>query len=134
MGRERKDYTKNGRRRRRKAWLIFQRDDFRCVYCGKSSVEDQVKLEAEHVVPRSQGGTDTAGNLVTSCLECNRSKFDQELEDEQVERLLRIAAERNRARQVRGDTPVSLGRSPQATAKETSGDGAAADSGTAGTE
>lgn len=113
VGAERRDYTTGGRRKRRKAWLIFQRDDFRCIYCGKSSVEDQVKLEAEHVVPRSAGGQDVAGNLVTSCRECNRSKFDQELEPEQVDRLLAIAAERNRKRRVSDKQPVSLGRSPQ---------------------
>ena len=98
--------------------MIFQRDDFRCVYCGKSSVEDQVKLEAEHVVPRSLGGQDVAGNLVTSCRECNRSKFDQELEQDQIDRLLAIAAERNRKRRVSDKQPVSLGRSPQTTVKE----------------
>lgn len=113
MARERRDYTTGGRRKRRKAWLIFQRDDFRCVYCGKSSVEDKVKLEAEHVVPRSMGGEDVAGNLVTSCRECNRSKFDQELEPEQVDRLLAVAHERNRKRRVSDKQPVSLGRTPQ---------------------
>ena len=117
VAKERRDYTTGGRRKRRKAWLIFQRDDFRCVYCGKSSVEDKVKLEAEHVVPRSMGGEDTAGNLVTACRECNRSKFDQELEQDQIDRLLAVAHERNRKRRVSDKQPVSLGRSPQDTVR-----------------
>lgn len=59
------------------------------------------------------GGEDVAGNLVTSCRECNRSKFDQELEPEQVDRLLAVAHERNRKRRVSDKQPVSLGRTPQ---------------------
>lgn len=116
--RERVDYTRRGKRKRRKAWVIFHRDNFQCVYCGKSSVEDQVKLEADHVVARSAGGEDTAGNLVTACRECNRSKFDEELEPEVRDRLLTLASERNRARRIHDQLPVSLGRSPQPEGKE----------------
>lgn len=115
------DYTRRGKRRRRKEFVIFSRDEFRCVYCGKSSVEDGVKLEADHVVARSAGGLDTAGNLVTSCRGCNRSKFDEELLPETRDRLLVLAETRNRSRRISGDMPVDLGRSPtgdsQTTAK-----------------
>ena len=115
------DYTRRGKRRRRKEFVIFSRDEFRCVYCGKSSVEDGVKLEADHVVARSAGGLDTAGNLVTSCRGCNRSKFDEELLPETRDRLLLLAETRNRSRRISGDMPVDLGRSPtgdtQTTAK-----------------
>jgi hypothetical protein len=110
------DYTRRGKRRRRKEFVIFSRDDFRCVYCGKSSVEDGVKLEADHVVARSAGGLDTAGNLVTSCRGCNRSKFDEELVAETRDRLLLLAATRNRSRRISDDMPVDLGRSPEAQA------------------
>jgi len=110
------DYTRRGKRRRRKEFVIFSRDDFRCVYCGKSSVEDGVKLEADHVVARSAGGLDTAGNLVTSCRVCNRSKFDEELALDTRDRLLLLAATRNRSRRISDDMPVDLGRSPQAQA------------------
>lgn len=112
---QRRDYTRRGKRRRRKQWVIFARDEFRCVYCGKSSVEDGVKLEADHIVAHSAGGQDTAGNLVTACRECNRSKFDEELDPDTRARLEGIVATRNRARRIAGEMPVDLGR--QATTK-----------------
>ncbi len=110
-----RDYTRRGKRRRRKEWVIFHRDDFRCVYCGKSSVEDGVKLEADHILAHSQGGKDTAGNLVTACRGCNRSKFDEELDPDARARLEGIVATRNRARRISDQMPVDLGR--QATTK-----------------
>jgi len=105
-----RDYTRRGKRKRRREFLLFSRDDFRCVYCGKSSIEDRVKLEAEHIVPRSKGGKDTAGNFVTSCQTCNRSKFDEDLPDDQVKRLLDLVAERNAKRRISGDVVINLGR------------------------
>ncbi|NBV22540.1 MAG: HNH endonuclease [Proteobacteria bacterium] len=109
-GAARVDYTRRGKRRRRKEWVIFNRDEFRCVYCGKSSVEDGVKLEADHIVARSAGGKDSAGNLVTACRGCNRSKFDEELDPETRARLEALVETRNRARRISGELPVDLGR------------------------
>lgn len=40
-----------------------------CFYCG--SVE---RIEIDHVMPLSRGGTHSIGNLVSACLKCNRSK------------------------------------------------------------
>jgi hypothetical protein len=108
--------------------VIFNRDDFRCVYCGKSSVEDGVKLEADHVIARSAGGADTAGNLVTACRTCNRSKFDGELVTETADRLLSLVSERNRARRISDQLPVDLGRSPQETVNAQPDDSLAAPS------
>jgi len=51
---------------------VFERDRFTCQYCGKR-VPDII-LEADHLLPKSQGGKDTLDNLVTSCFECNRGK------------------------------------------------------------
>ena len=53
---------------------VFIRDNFRCTYCGKSSIEDGVKLVVEHVYPRSKGGGNEEINLTTSCSECNHKK------------------------------------------------------------
>jgi hypothetical protein len=51
---------------------VYLRDDFTCQYCGKSPpVKD---LNLDHVKPRSQGGTATWENLVTSCRRCNFRK------------------------------------------------------------
>jgi 5-methylcytosine-specific restriction endonuclease McrA len=108
---------RGSRRKRRREWLVFARDGFRCVYCGASPVEGDldregrpVKLEIEHIVPRSAGGDDTVGNLVTSCRTCNRSKFDGELAPEDVARLRAVASARNRARGIRDDQVVDVGR------------------------
>lgn len=54
---------------------IFRRDDHTCVYCGESSPE--VELSVDHVEPRMRGGDNSAGNLVTACVPCNRIKGGQ---------------------------------------------------------
>ncbi len=56
-----------GRRER-----VFQRDGFRCVYCG--SVFEADDLTVDHVQPRMRGGDTSAGNLVTACRACNTAK------------------------------------------------------------
>lgn len=106
----RADYTRRGKRKRRRQFLIFSRDDFRCLYCGKSSIEDGVPLEADHIVARSKGGEDVAGNFVTACRECNRSKFDTELEPAEIARLQSLVSERNAARRIPDDLFIELGR------------------------
>ena len=55
---------------------IFKRDNFTCQYCGRNVKEDGVKLQAEHIKPRSKGGSDEWENLTTSCKECNLGKSD----------------------------------------------------------
>lgn len=55
-------------RRRR----IYTRDGYRCVYCGRVFPAEQLSLD--HVEPRRKGGDHSDGNLVTSCLPCNRRK------------------------------------------------------------
>lgn len=57
--------------------LIFTRDDYTCQYCG----ERGKKLECDHVVPVSKGGSNDESNLVTACLPCNRSKRDKFLHE-----------------------------------------------------
>lgn len=49
---------------------IFARDDYTCQYCGDRGK----KLECDHVVPVSKGGSHDDANLVTACYGCNRSK------------------------------------------------------------
>jgi 5-methylcytosine-specific restriction endonuclease McrA len=51
---------------------IFRRDDYRCVYCGKSYPAEQLTLD--HVQPRARGGDSSPGNLVTACAACNTLK------------------------------------------------------------
>ena len=70
---------KTGPRKRKaisngKRFNIFNRDNFRCTYCGRSSSEDGVKLEVDHIIPVVKGGKNTEENLTTACYECNRGK------------------------------------------------------------
>lgn len=51
---------------------VFKRDNFTCCYCGKTP--PGTTLEVDHVIPVSAGGSDTLGNLVTACVDCNRGK------------------------------------------------------------
>jgi len=74
--------------------MIFERDSFRCVCCGASNLDKQ--LEVDHFIPFSRGGTDDIDNLITLCIDCNRSKsndiirfntknpFEKILEDESL--------------------------------------------------
>ena len=52
---------------------IFQRDEFRCQYCGKTP-KDGIKLIVEHIYPVSKGGGADSFNLITSCERCNANK------------------------------------------------------------
>lgn len=57
---------------------ILLRDGHRCVDCGASALEDPlVRLEVDHRVPVSKGGTNERENLQTLCWACNNGKSDQ---------------------------------------------------------
>jgi hypothetical protein len=48
---------------------VLERDLHRCVRCSRTD-----KLEIDHIVPISQGGTSSAENLQVLCRSCNRAK------------------------------------------------------------
>ena len=48
---------------------ILKRDHYRCMVPGCTR---RARLEAHHIVPRSQGGTNEAGNLIALCHEHHR--------------------------------------------------------------
>jgi 5-methylcytosine-specific restriction endonuclease McrA len=53
-------------------FAIFERDGFRCKYCGvRPGTGNDIKLELDHMVPICEGGTNDPGNLVTACNVCN---------------------------------------------------------------
>jgi 5-methylcytosine-specific restriction endonuclease McrA len=45
----------------------------RCAYCQQSST----KLQVEHLIPKSRGGSDRLSNLVLACETCNQKKNDR---------------------------------------------------------
>lgn len=58
---------------------ILKRDGFRCHYCGVTACG--AALEVDHVLPKSKGGTDDPGNLITACVNCNRGKSNIQLDE-----------------------------------------------------
>ena len=42
--------------------------------CGKTTKEDEIKLQIDHIIPLSKGGTDEEENLQALCHECNLGK------------------------------------------------------------
>ncbi len=55
-----------------KRFTVFQRDNFKCVYCGRTAPD--VLLHIDHKVSRAEGGGDEISNLVTACSVCNNGK------------------------------------------------------------
>jgi 5-methylcytosine-specific restriction endonuclease McrA len=49
----------------------------RCVYCGATDT----RLEIEHLVPRSKGGSNRVNNLAIACHSCNQAKGNQDIKD-----------------------------------------------------
>ena len=66
---------------------IFRRDHYKCIYCGKSSIEDSVKLHLEHIYPISKGGKEDLFNVATSCERCNIKKNTRILDEDIILRI-----------------------------------------------
>jgi hypothetical protein len=49
---------------------VFRRDQFVCNTCGSRRPTD--KLNAHHIIAKEQGGTDSARNLMTLCVDCHQ--------------------------------------------------------------
>ena len=84
---------------------LLQKYSYTCVYCqkcafhqGKATCVDNrmrayattrvvstrhsiIRLEIDHVVPRSKGGSDRVSNLVLACHDCNQHKGNLSVED-----------------------------------------------------
>ena len=56
---------------------IFERDGYRCVYCGERFAAEELTID--HVQPRVRGGDRSEGNLVTACRGCNTLKGHRRL-------------------------------------------------------
>lgn len=61
--------------RKAKRQLIYTRDGWRCVWCKTDLGPWQCGVPTlDHVIPRSEGGTNEASNLITACGVCNDSR------------------------------------------------------------
>lgn len=78
-----------------RSFSIFKRDGFTCIYCGKSSIEDGIKLNIEHIIPISKGGKTHINNLITSCEECNVCKNEHRLDGNTETRITLVLNNRN---------------------------------------
>lgn len=45
---------------------IYRRDGYRCALCDSTRY-----IQIHHAVPRGEGGTDSAHNLITLCADCH---------------------------------------------------------------
>ena len=61
---------------------VFERDNYTCQICRRNSKEDGVKLEIDHIIPVSKGGSDDISNLQTLCFDCNRGKSNKILHNQ----------------------------------------------------
>ncbi|MEQ6359448.1 HNH endonuclease signature motif containing protein [Thermoanaerobacter thermohydrosulfuricus] len=60
---------------------VWQRDNYKCYYCGRrvkdyfpEIIGNRIPGDAatvDHIIPRSKGGKDIEGNLITACKRCN---------------------------------------------------------------
>ncbi|MBN1779106.1 MAG: HNH endonuclease [Candidatus Buchananbacteria bacterium] len=58
---------------------VLKRDNYKCVYCGKSPATDlEIILHIDHIKPFSKGGDNTVANLQTLCSKCNLGKGNDE--------------------------------------------------------
>ncbi len=60
---------------------------YRCALCGRwcgrpgnenAHIPDDIKMEVDHIVPWSKGGSDKVYNLQPLCKRCNRGKGNRE--------------------------------------------------------
>lgn len=58
-------------------WQVFQRDNWKCVACGRNS-HDNIILHIDHIIARSKGGKDTLDNYQTLCNLCNIGKSNRD--------------------------------------------------------
>lgn len=59
--------------------IVFERDGYACFYCGADK-----KLEGDHIIPLSRGGSNVPANIATACRACNLSKGTKSLEEWQA--------------------------------------------------
>jgi hypothetical protein len=57
--------------------VVRERAGHRCEYCHADERWQFVRFTIDHVVPRSEGGSDDAENLALACRNCNERRSDR---------------------------------------------------------
>ena len=57
--------------------VILRRDNYLCQHC-KSNGHMVAAKDVDHIIPKSQGGTDSTNNLMSLCSECHKHKSSKE--------------------------------------------------------
>jgi 5-methylcytosine-specific restriction endonuclease McrA len=89
----------------------------RCAYCEASAI----RLEIDHIIPKSSGGTNRVDNLTICCRSCNEKKGNRTLQDflkqpkvdqilSSVKKTLKDAAAVNTSRKAIGEALAPLGK------------------------
>jgi 5-methylcytosine-specific restriction endonuclease McrA len=76
-------------------FVIYERDGFKCTYCGRTPYEHGIVLVLDHIVPVIEGGTDRANNLIASCSDCNLTKSCNKLSEETHRNIAAIVEQKN---------------------------------------
>jgi hypothetical protein len=58
---------------------VYERDEYKCRYCGKQLTRFTATLD--HVMPVAEGGDNSFENLLTACLDCNSRKHKRPVGD-----------------------------------------------------
>lgn len=64
----------------------------RCAQCGRTPLEDGVKLHVDHKLPQAWGGTNDPDNLQPLCSECNEGKRNFYVSYDQYAEQIKTAA------------------------------------------
>jgi len=62
---------------------LAEAQNWRCCWCGRHTSIKRSRRDSatiEHVLPKSQGGTDDWENLAMSCARCNSNRGSQDME------------------------------------------------------
>jgi 5-methylcytosine-specific restriction endonuclease McrA len=60
----------------RVSWAVYERDDYRCRYCGL-----RAPLTVDHLVLWEEGGPSIEANLAAACKKCNRTRGNTQYAD-----------------------------------------------------
>lgn len=66
---------------------VLRRDHWCCLWC-KRGISDDVRLEVDHILPWSAGGTNATDNLRTLCLDCNQGRSNTRADSDSAKALL----------------------------------------------